>query len=407
MNAISSKGQSQQNYTKHYWKVLSENLIIMIWKKIKNWLARADAFPKLDVSYLDQTKSGALLAIITWTIMTILMLSECYRYAFPVEKQNYIVDPTIGTYVPLTIDLWVATPCDQLVIVLSESGSETRFLNGNLDLEDEFMESEHFPPSFLQEMYANISGEPDSFVAVIGCRIKGSVQVMKGEGRLVIAPVTSAMGPLGELLANTLEATSNINFSHQIREFSFAAPQHRQQLRSDAPLKGTLRAAMGKEDRFTYFLSIIPTVLRTRKPPIFTNQYALKGFKAMAGYQDTPNPGLFFRYDHEALALIIDRPHLSLRQFLVHLVGILGGIFTCSGIIHGLVRLVVTGILWVVTGHNLNYLNRKNNRKNSDAGWNLIGNDGTILRTGRLSPIDEGAGIMAEGEDRNDSMLLA
>lgn len=276
--------------------------------------------------------------MITFAAMTILMLSELFHYVFPLVRQHYVVDPTIGAYVPLSLDIWVATPCDQLVIVLSEPSSDTRFLNGDLSQDDEYMEGDMFPDSFIRKVRNAISGMEGGFAAVTGCRIRGTIKVMKGAGKLAILPLGVALGPLGAIF---MAQQSSINFSHQIKEFSFA-PLHHQTFLSTfgQGLKGSEQVAIKSKEHFTYFLSVIPTILLDNSPPLFTNKYVIKGFESMSGFQDSLQAGLFFSYDHEPLALVVDRPRISFRKFLVHLVGILGGIFACSSIFYRLVQWV-------------------------------------------------------------------
>ncbi|KAK8725720.1 hypothetical protein OTU49_010708, partial [Cherax quadricarinatus] len=53
-------------------------------------------------------------------------------------------------------------------------------------------------------------------------------------------------------------------------------------------------------------------------------------------------PGIYFKYDVSALKVEVVERHESLIKFLTRLCGIVGGVFTCSGLISRFVGLLVS-----------------------------------------------------------------
>lgn len=55
-------------------------------------------------------------------------------------------------------------------------------------------------------------------------------------------------------------------------------------------------------------------------------------------------PGLFFKYDIEAIGLTITDERLPFRQFLVRLINIIGGVVVCTGAGYRLVEWTLKGV---------------------------------------------------------------
>lgn len=237
---------------------------------------------------------------------------------------------------------------------------------------------------------------------VHGCRLRGKLTATKGAGRLMIMPLMSTMGPLGQILGNL---DDEINFSHCIHHLAFGRdyPGMRN------PLNGEHQLAMAAHEHFTYFLSIISTLYEDpgywwwipgngrRSHYVHTNQYTLTGFRGKVTPDLRDQPGLFFRYDHEALAVIISRERMSLRSFLIHLVGILGGVYVCSGLGTHLLQSAWMWALWLVGRDSA-----RARAKRFDTGWSPVAGkvgatllDPMIAKSVKTSPIlSESAGLV-------------
>lgn len=140
----------------------------------------------------------------------------------------------------------------------------------------------------------------------------------------------SALGPIGQMI---VEQDPTINFSHRIEHLSFGSKYPGMV----NPLNGQQQLAMQTREHFTFFLSIISITYRDDENDIRTNQYTLNGFKGKQSYKDFSNPGLFFQYSFEPLALVVSRESMSFLTFIGHLITIVGCVYATSAILHSLV----------------------------------------------------------------------
>jgi len=152
------------------------------------------------------------------------------------------------------------------------------------------------------------------------CRIYGSVDVKKVTANLHIT--TLGHGYM------SFEHTDHslMNVSHNIHEFSFGPyfPAISQ------PLDMSLEKTDQSFTIFQYFLRVIPTTYVDHSGrKLATSQYAVtehsRSFEHGGGV-----PGIFFKFDLEAMSLIIRERTLSFGQFLLRLIGVVGGVWTVA-----------------------------------------------------------------------------
>jgi hypothetical protein len=322
---------------------------------------------------LEKTKSGGLLTIITIGLLSTLMLAELFDQLTPPLVQNYIVDPNIGRQTDMIVDISVASGCEKLFVLQSDINGTMQFINDKLSMTDENFDELQYKSSDNIDSFRNEwsekykttkCGNDSDSSGFLGCRIKGSLPVGNAGGGLMIIPMMSALGELGEILGRLDES---INFSHFIHHLSFGRDQPDLAYN---PLNGANQLALQPHEHFTYFLSVIHSTYRDTLysgPITETNQYSLNGFKGRRGYQDTDNPGLFFRFQHEPLALITTRDRTPWPIFLIHLVGIVGGVYNCSGVIH---RIVLA--IWNLMTKALGFGKSHQRSKRFDAGWSPV-----------------------------------
>lgn len=112
---------------------MSDIISLMEDTRIGGVVKALDAFPKVDTAYLQKTKSGGLITLITYGLMAALMCAELFYYLLPPLRQYYVVDQTISSQVPLELDISVATECEKLVLLQSDEAGGTRVLNEELE----------------------------------------------------------------------------------------------------------------------------------------------------------------------------------------------------------------------------------------------------------------------------------
>ena len=220
------------------------------------------------------------------------------------------------------------------------------------------------------------------------CRIRGRHPVSKTGGKLLIVPFLSFLGETGQ----ALEAHDDtLNFSHYVEHFAFGPdyPNMRN------PLNGISQLAMKPREHFLYLLSIMTATYHDRLFGghwVSTSQYALNGFLGRNGQLDAVNPGLFFTYSYEPLERRILRDREPLIEFIIHLLGIVGGIYVSSSLLH---RILTKGS--VAASSLLDWARGSPARRTSkgfDAGWSPIPTDGSdlgsILKSAPVADVGRG-----------------
>ena len=281
---------------------------------LKDLITSADAFPKVDIGYLNPTISGGLTSIVAYSLIGFLSLSELFKYLFvPFVAHSLHVDKELQSDIRLLFDVSIASPCEQLVVASVDAGGQKNILN-----------------EFVTPLPIVLPG------GVEGCRVKGNVVLNKVSGYLLIVPNASMLpGPFGAML---MLIDQRVNFSHQIHRFAFGPSANEKFSGSyfKNPLDGVVKISDNRHQRFSYELSVLPTQFVDGDGNVLlkTNQYAVKGLRTKIESVNSVLPGLYFEYDLDPMAVTIRSERLGFIWVLVNILGIIGGIYTCSGLIH-------------------------------------------------------------------------
>ncbi|KAH8088999.1 endoplasmic reticulum vesicle transporter-domain-containing protein [Filobasidium floriforme] len=202
----------------------------------------------------------------------------------------------------------------------SSSSSSSQPVNPNV--------SNRRPPSPKDNLRRNIKGfrKTENWRPTEGpeqgkaCRVYGSVGVKRVTGNLHVT--TLGHGYM------SWEHTGHdlMNLSHIIHEFSFGPffPAIAQ------PLDMTYVKTEEKFPIFQYFLSVVPTTyIDSSRRKIQTSQYAVTDYSRTVEH-GRGVPGIFFKFDLEALSMTVEERTTTLYQFLIRLAGVIGGVWTTA-----------------------------------------------------------------------------
>jgi len=82
---------------------------------------------------------------------------------------------------------------------------------------------------------------------------------------------------------------------------------------------------------YQYFLSVVPTTyVAARGRPVQTNQYSVTHYTRKLEH-DRGTPGIFFKFDMEPLNMRVEQRTTTVIQFLIRVVGVVGGVWCCFG----------------------------------------------------------------------------
>lgn len=308
--------------------------------KVREFIAALDAFPKVSTECLEFTRRGGMTTLVLYAILIVLGFSEFLRYVWPPVRQTFVVDPALGKFVPLTIDVSVATSCDQIVVILTNKEDVKVILDSQLS----FRSEGRWPRWLTTNQDADIRDT---------CRIRGRVPISRSSGILSILPVLATAGNIGTLI---LAGESSINFSHHIHKISVGDRQGRHNEIHSDPLNSTSQHTMSAHEHYTYFCSVISMYKlfgesfgqlmsgslydRSSKSHVLSapsHRYAISGFQGKRSLY----PGIIFKFNYEPLAVVEAYDRLSFFEFLVKIFGILGGVYTSISILHSLISIIV------------------------------------------------------------------
>ncbi|KAM8750666.1 endoplasmic reticulum-Golgi intermediate compartment protein 2-like [Acanthopagrus schlegelii] len=332
-------------------------------KKALTLVKELDAFPKVPDSYVESTASGGTVSLIAFTLMAALAFLEFFVYRDTWMKYEYEVDRDYSSKLRINVDITVAMRCQYIgadVLDLAETmvasdgliyeaanfelSPQQRLWHMTLLHIQERLKEEHALQDVLFK--AAIKGAPpaqtqsdDSSSSLSACRIHGHVYVNKVAGNFHITVGKSIPHPRGHAHLAALVSHDTYNFSHRIDHLSFgeAVPG------LISPLDGTEKVAADPNHMFQYFITIVPTKLNTYKVSAETHQYAVTEQDRVINHAAGSHgvSGIFMKYDISSLMVKVTEQHMPLWQFLVRLCGIIGGIFSTTGMLHGIVGFLV------------------------------------------------------------------
>uniref|UniRef100_A0A2C9L3M1 Endoplasmic reticulum vesicle transporter C-terminal domain-containing protein n=1 Tax=Biomphalaria glabrata TaxID=6526 RepID=A0A2C9L3M1_BIOGL len=326
-----------------------------------------DAFPKVPESYTETSAAGGGLSIVTFILIGFLVISEISYYTSTELKFDYTVDKNHSGTVKLNIDITVAMKCHHVgADVLDQTGQDV-YSFGMLNEESvhwELSDNQRDYQHFVQQVNDYLSGEYHAIQEVLwrsgnpafkggmpkrkgpdppgppdACRIHGSLEVNKVAGNFHITAGKSVpVIPRGHAHLAMMMDSKDYNFSHRIDHFSFGNPVNG----IIFPLDGSEITTSFNHHSFQYFMQVVPTEVRTYKANMDTYQFSVtesnRAIDHNAGSHGVP--GIFIKYDLSSLLIQVKEVHRPFWMFLVQLCGIVGGIFSVSGIINSFVGLV-------------------------------------------------------------------
>lgn len=333
-------------------------------KKTLNLMKELDAFPKVPESYVETSASGGTVSLIAFTTIAFLTIMEFMVYRDTWMKYEYEVDKDFTSKLRINIDITVAMRCQYVgadvldlaeTMVASADGliyepvpfeltPQQKELQRMLQLIQSRLQEEHslqdviFKSAFKSASTALPPREDNSLQSPDACRIHGHLYVNKVAGNFHITVGKAIPHPRGHAHLAALVSHESYNFSHRIDHLSFG------ELIPGIinPLDGTEKIASDHNQMFQYFITVVPTKLHTYKISAETHQFSVTERERVINHAAGSHgvSGIFMKYDISSLMVTVTEEHMPFWQFLVRLCGIIGGIFSTTGILHGFGRFV-------------------------------------------------------------------
>ncbi|XP_038851604.1 endoplasmic reticulum-Golgi intermediate compartment protein 2-like [Salvelinus namaycush] len=329
-------------------------------KKALSLVKELDAFPKVPESYVETTATGGTVSLIAFAAMALLAFFEFFVYRDTWMKYEYEVDKDFSSKLRINIDITVAMKCQhvgadildlaetmitsngiQYEPVIFELTPQQKLWHRTLLLIQNRLREEH---SLQEVLYKSVlKGAPTALPPREGtaseplsaCRIHGHVYVNKVAGNFHITVGKPIHHPRGHAHIAAFVSHDTYNFSHRIDHLSFG-----EEIPGIInPLDGTEKITSNHNEMFQYFITVVPTKLHTSKVSADTHQFSVTERERVINHAAGSHgvSGIFMKYDTSSLMVTVSEQHMPLWQFLVRLCGIIGGIFSTTGMIHGFV----------------------------------------------------------------------
>ncbi|XP_075886125.1 endoplasmic reticulum-Golgi intermediate compartment protein 2-like [Nelusetta ayraudi] len=329
-------------------------------KKALSLVKELDAFPKVSESYVETSASGGTVSLIAFSAMALLAFLEFFVYRDTWMKYEYEVDKDFSSKLKINIDITVAMKCqhvgadilDLAETMITSSGlqyeptifeltPQQRMWQRTLAVIQSRLKEEHALQEVLYKTL--LKGGPTALPPrenpatepLNACRIHGQAYVNKVAGNLHITVGKPIHHPQGHAHIAAFVSHDMYNFSHRIDHLSFGEEVPG----IISPLDGTEKITFNNNQMFQYFITVVPTKLNTYKISADTHQFSVTERERVINHAAGSHgvSGIFVKYDTSSLMVTVSEQHMPLWQFLVRLCGIVGGIFSTTGMLHGLV----------------------------------------------------------------------
>ncbi|XP_063301410.1 endoplasmic reticulum-Golgi intermediate compartment protein 2 [Pelobates fuscus] len=334
-------------------------------KKTLSLVKELDAFPKVPESYVETSASRGTVSLLAFSAMALLTIMEFLVYRDTWMKYEYEVDKDFSSKLRLNIDITVAMRCQYIgadVLDLAEtmitSAEGLVYEPVTFDLSPQQREWQWMLQHIQNRLQEELSLQDLLFKSAMkssvtalppredtpteppnACRIHGHLEINKVAGNFHITVGKAIPHPRGHAHLAALVSHDSYNFSHRIDHFSFG------ELLPGIinPLDGTEKIAMDSNQMYQYFITIVPTKLNTRKVYCDHHQFSVTERERVINHATGSHgvSGIFMKYDISSLMVTVTEDHIPLWKFLVRLCGIIGGIFTTTGMIHGLAEFFI------------------------------------------------------------------
>uniref|UniRef100_A0A8W4F8X2 Endoplasmic reticulum-Golgi intermediate compartment protein n=1 Tax=Sus scrofa TaxID=9823 RepID=A0A8W4F8X2_PIG len=301
-------------------------------KKTLSLVKELDAFPKVPDSYVETSASGGTVSLIAFTTMALLTIMEFSVYQDTWMKYEYEVDKdfsSLAVNIEYKTLIFFNTDVGADVLDLAETmvastdglvyepaifdlSPQQKEWQRMLQRIQSRLQEEHslqdviFKSAFKSASTALPPREDDSSQPPDACRIHGHLYVNKVAGNFHITVGKAIPHPRGHA---HLAALVNHDYNQM----------------------------------FQYFITVVPTKLHTYKISADTHQFSVTERERVINHAAGSHgvSGIFMKYDLSSLMVTVTEEHMPFWQFFVRLCGIVGGIFSTTGMLHGIGKFIV------------------------------------------------------------------
>ncbi|KAM4711465.1 endoplasmic reticulum-Golgi intermediate compartment protein 2-like isoform 2-T2 [Anableps anableps] len=297
-------------------------------RKALSLVKELDAFPKVADSYVETSASGGTVSIIAFSAMAVLAILEFFVYRDTWMKYEYEVDKDFSSKLRINVDITVAMKCQHVGADILDL-AETMITSNGLQYEPVIFElspQQRLWQRTLRLIQSKLREEHALQEVLYKTLLKGAPTAL---------PPRPIHHPQGHAHIAAFVNHEAYNFSHRIDHLSFG-----EEIPGIInPLDGTEKITFSNNQMYQYFITVVPTKLNTYLISADTHQFSVTERERVINHAAGSHgvSGIFVKYDTSSLMVTVSEQHMPLWQFLVRLCGIIGGIFSTTGMLHSLV----------------------------------------------------------------------
>jgi endoplasmic reticulum-Golgi intermediate compartment protein 3 len=347
-------------------------------------LKKFDVYNKVHDDYVQKSKSGGAVTLITSIIITMLLYSEICEFMSVEVVDSITVDTSINRKLPIGINItFPHLRCDEISVDTVDSSGENQVdvhgtlekinldSNGQITAGDpvaaetdcwsclEASDEEHKCCNSCADLKAAYSDKDLPYFHILdtamqckasmGCRVHGNVLVNKVSGNVHVALGHSAERDGKHVHEfNMNEVSDGFNTSHHIHSVAFgdSVPGVL------SPLDGTFKIVKHGAYMFHYYIKLVPTVFTDRYGmQVYTNQYSVtdSAKNVMVRKNELSGlPGVFLVYDFSPFLMEKTEKTKPWSYIFTSMCAIIGGVFSIAT----LVEMLVSGLICRTVGCN-------------------------------------------------------
>lgn len=329
-------------------------------KKIQQTVKELDSFSinKINKTYVKQTPIGGAVTILISIFVLWIIIAETMYFLDTDFVFKFVPDADFDDKLKINLDITVAMPCHSLGADIIDSTNQNMILFGELQEEDTwfelapeqkaYFESMQHVNSYLREEFHAVQNLlwKSRFISTFSelpkrrskphepenaCRIYGTLTLNKVAGNLHVTAGKSLALPGGHVHLTMFGLGAAQNFSHRIDRLSFGEPSpgiiH--------PLESELKVTKEEQMLYQYFIDVVPTDVDTLFSTLRTYQYSVKELTRVIDHSTGSHgmSGIFFKYNTNALKVIVKETRDPFLNFFIRLSGVLGGVYIVTGIL--------------------------------------------------------------------------
>jgi hypothetical protein len=311
-------------------------------------MRRFDVYLKADSMVQEKSYTGAIMTLLSSLVIIMLFRSEFNSYNEVRIADHMVVDPAYGERI-ITVNLslsFLKLKCHEVNIDIDDRSG-----HHDLHVSDDMQKSPYVHLEDMELEPEKYNNEQRLVKNAPGCSVKGTFKIRKVAGNFHVALGKNLAAKSGQVTHTSdvpkyqfsMSDISKYNSSHIIHHLDFGSTGKLATLGLEKyPLDNVTKIlpATSKTAQYQYFIKIVPTEYETlggskRNSHQFSfTSHAREVSKSSSIFiAHFPHPGVFFKYDFSPIMVSFKEEKSSLMTFLTSVCAIIGGVFTCAGLL--------------------------------------------------------------------------